>query len=84
MRAISKDEPRALFFINGLANFLPRAKTGFRQRRIPAKSFIFGDQDVGVAIAGEINELQIGVVPSNVREETKRAVCLPLLPGVRS
>ena len=50
--AIGEDQAWALLFIQRLRHALRRAETVFGQRRIPGEDFVFGDQDVGVAIAG--------------------------------
>jgi len=77
--AVGEDEPWPLLFIDGLTHVLGRTETGFRQGWVPAEGLVFGDEDVGVTIASEVDEFEIGVAPGNIRERAKCPVCIPLL-----
>ena len=67
MLAIGEDEARAFFLIPVLRHPLGRAETVFGQRRIPPEDVVFGNEHVGMAVAGEIDKLEIGIVPFDVR-----------------
>ena len=64
--AIGEDQSRALLFIDGLAHILGGAEPGFGQRRVPGKGLVFGNQDVRMAITGEVDEFEIGVAPRDI------------------
>ena len=55
--AVGKNQPRPFFFVQRLVNSFRRCETGFRQRWIPAEGFVFADQNVGMAVAREIDKL---------------------------
>ena len=61
--AVGKNQPRPFFFVQRLLNSFRRCETGFRQRWIPAKGFVFGDQNVGMAVTREVDKPEIGIVP---------------------
>ena len=61
LRAVGKDEARALLLIERLSDTAGRAEALLGQRGVPDEGVVFGDQHVGVAVAVEIDELQVGV-----------------------
>jgi hypothetical protein len=72
--------PRPVCLVYSLRR--PEACLGLRG--IPAKGFIFVDQDIGVAVAGEIYELRSGVFQLRIGRETKRVNVFQLSSCVRS
>ena len=53
LRAVGEDEPRAFLFVEGLGvRCSAGPKPCLGQRRIPGEDLVFGDEDVGVAVAG--------------------------------
>ena len=55
-----------LFFVQRLADVLGRAETVFRQRRVPGENRVLGDEHVGVAVAVEVHEAQVGLIPGDI------------------
>ena len=47
---------------------LPPGRSRPRQRRVPGEGVVLGDQHVGVAVAGQVDEAQVRVVPVDVRQ----------------
>ena len=45
---------------------------------MPNEGLIFGDQDVGMAVAGQIDKFEIGVAGIEVRPKSERAEGFPL------
>ena len=43
-----------------------RAESLFRKRRMPGQGIAVGNQNVGMAIAVQINETQVRLIPGNV------------------
>ncbi len=76
---VGKDEFGSLFLVEGLEHPLRRAETGFGERGVPAEGIVFSDQQVGVAVAGEVDELEIGIVPIQDGQRGERREGLPVL-----
>ena len=81
--AVGEDELWAGLFVAGLAGDFLRPKTFFRERGMPAEAVVFGDEQIRVAVAGEIHELQFRVVPIEHGQGSERGERLPAF-GVRS
>src|SRR5512136_2929478 len=45
---------------------------------MPSQGFTFGDQDIGVTIAGQVDELQVGIVKVDLRPGLKGSERLPI------
>ena len=71
--AVGEDELRALVPRRGLAaRAVPAPKPAFGQRRVPAEGVVFADQQIGEAVAGQIDELEIADRSSRARAATRR------------
>lgn len=71
LRAVRKDESRALFLLECPMHALGRAVAPARFAWVPGEGFVFSQQRVGMAVAGEIQEPQVGVIPVDVRQRRK-------------
>ena len=61
LRAVGEDDARAFLLIQRLRDALGRAEALFGERGMPDEGVVFGDQHVGVAVAVEIDELQVRI-----------------------
>ena len=77
--AVGEDEARAFLFVQRLRDAPGRAEAFLGQRRVPDEGVVFGDQHVGVAVAVEIDELQVGVAHVAVEARGEGAERLPAL-----
>src|SRR5439155_13392728 len=58
--AIGENQLRPFLLVQGLGHALSPTEAFGSQGRVPAKSVVFADQQVREAVAGEINESQVG------------------------
>ena len=79
LRSIGEDDRGAFLLVHGLDHTKGRVEPGFGQRGIPAEDVVLGDQHVGMAIAVEIDEAQIGIVPVHIRDGGQGQETLPVL-----
>ena len=68
--AVGEDQAGALLLIQHLRDAAGCAETFLSQRGVPDEGAVFGDQHVGVAVAVQIDELQVGV--AHVAVEARR------------
>ena len=77
--AVGEYDARAALLVRHGPEPSRRTESFLRQRRIPSDGEILGDQHVGVAVAGEIDESQIRVVPGQIGKGSEGAERLPIL-----
>ena len=82
MRTIREDELRAGVFIRRLARVLGYSEATLVERGVPGEYVLLGDERIGMAIAGQIHEAQIGVLPVDVGQAGERHVALPAVVTV--
>src|SRR5205085_8065886 len=70
--AVGENQPGALLLVEYLAHAQPRPKSGLRKGGVPGEHIILADQDVGLAVAGEIDEFQVGVIPVQYGQRGER------------
>ena len=70
LRAVGKDQARAFFLVEHLMDALGRAEAILGQRRMPDEGVVFGDQHVGMAIAVQIDEFEVGIAHVAVEAAT--------------
>ncbi len=75
--AVGKDQPRAFFFVQRLRDAAGRAEALLGQRGVPDEGVVFADQHVGVAVAVQVDELQVGVARVAVEARGEGAEGLP-------
>ena len=73
----AKTQARPLLLVERLPDLSGRAEARLAKRWVPAEHFVLGDQDVGVAVAGEIDEPEIGIAQSRSRQRRERREGLP-------
>ena len=73
----AKTSARPFLFVERLGDALRRAEALLGQRGVPGEDVVLGDQDVGVAVAVEIDELQVGVARVEVQARREGAEGLP-------
>ena len=66
LRAVGEDEARTLLLVERLGDAPGGAEALFGQGRVPDEAVVFGDQEVGVAVAVEIDELEVRVAQVSV------------------
>lgn len=69
--AVSEHDPRPPPFLQRYGHTDAGSETFTEKRRVPGEGVIFGDKDIGDAIAGEINEPEIWIAPVPYGERTK-------------
>ena len=74
---IAEDEPRAERLVGRHSMRLARAEAFFGQDGVPGEDVVFGDQDVRMTIAGEIDEAEIRTVPADIRVVAERRELFP-------
>ena len=75
--AVGEDEARAFLLVQRLRDAAGRAEALLGQRGVPDEGIVFGDQHVGMAVAVEVDELQVGVAHVAVQARGERAEGLP-------
>src|SRR5439155_23794222 len=72
LSSVGKDQRRTLFLlVPRFADELSVTKAIFSQRWVPPEDFVFGDQDVGVAISVEVDEFQVWIAAVKVWKRTE-------------
>ncbi len=61
LRAVGEDDARAFLLVERLRDAPGRAEALFGQRGVPDEGVVFGDQHVGMAVAVEIDELEVRI-----------------------
>ena len=79
LRAVGEDDARALLLVERLRDAPSRAETVFGERGVPDEGVVFGDQHVGMAVAVEVDELEVRVAQVAVQARGERAERLPAL-----
>ena len=79
LRAVGEDQARALLLVERLAHLLGRAESVLGQRLMPGEDVVFGDQDVGMSVARQVDELEIRVVPGQLGNDAKGRELIPAL-----
>src|SRR5437773_2261004 len=59
---------RAGLLVIGLPDPPGGAEAVFAERRVPEQRVVLGDQHVGMTVAVQVHEAQVGVVPVHVRQ----------------
>ena len=77
LRAVGEDEARALLLVERLGDAAGRAEAVLGQRGVPDEGVVLGDQHVGVAVAVQIDELQVRVAQVAVEARREGAEGLP-------
>ena len=78
LRSISEHQARPGFFVECERYTERRAESFLRMGFVPGEEhLIIGDEEVGVAVAGQIDEAQIGVLPVEVRQTDECAKSVP-------
>ncbi len=77
LRAVGEDDARAFLLVERLRDAPGRAEALFGQRGVPDEGVVFGDQHVGVAVAVEIDELEVRVAQVAVQARGEGAERLP-------
>ena len=77
--AVRKRDGWTGFLVKRFRHTDSRAEPALGHRGVPCEHVAFGDDDVGVAVAGEIEEPQVGFSPIDVRLEAERLEDLPVL-----
>ena len=77
LRAVGEDQARAFLFVQRLSDAAGRAEALLGQRGVPDEGVVFGDQHVGVAVAVEVDELQVRVAHVAVEARGEGAEGLP-------
>ena len=77
LRAVGEDDARALLLVERLRDAPGGAEAFLGQRGVPDEGVVFGDQHVGVAVAVEIDELQVRVAQVAVQARGEGAEGLP-------
>ena len=77
--AISQNKAWSGLFVPMFSHLTGRAKALFLKGRVPGEHFMLGDQDIGVAIAIEVNKTKVWVVPGDIRELAERPEWLPVV-----
>ena len=78
LRSISEYQARPSFLVERERNTERRAEPFLRIGFVPAKEhLIIGDEDVGVAVAGQIDEAQVGALPVEVWQTDEGAKSVP-------
>ena len=54
-----------------------RIEAAFVQRGVPGEHVALGDQGIGVAVTGEVNEAEVGVLPIDVWKQGEGGVAIP-------
>ena len=75
--AVGEDEARALLLVERLRDAPGRAEALLGQRGVPDEGVVFGDQHVGVAVAVQVDELQVRVAHVAVEARGEGAEGLP-------
>lgn len=63
LRRVGKHDAGSVVFVEGHAHAQRRAKALLRERGVPAQRIVLGHQHIGDAVAGQVDEPQIGVGP---------------------
>ena len=77
LRAVGKDNAGAFLLVQRLHDASGGAEPFFSERGVPHQGVVFGDQHVGMAVAVEINELEVGVAEVAVQARVEGAERLP-------
>src|SRR5271169_2001932 len=76
--AIREDELGAFFFVERLYDALRGTESLRRQRIMPAESLVFANQQIGEAVTRQIDELQVRILPVQLRKRGKSLERLPV------
>src|SRR5262249_48610934 len=86
--AVGEDEPRALLFVHRWIDAYGGAETVLGQRRTPSEHAVFSNAGVGVAVARQVDEFDVRVVPCKVgkraRRHKGRAVAISYSQNIRT
>ena len=70
LRPVGEDDARPLLVVERTDDATGGAEALLRQGRMPDEGVVFGDQDVGVAVAVKIDELEVRVAQIEVQRGT--------------
>ena len=74
LRAVGEHDARALALRRaGSGRESPAPKPSSEQRRVPGEGVVLGDQNVGDAVAGQVDEPQVRIVPVEHRQRAEGA-----------
>ena len=83
LRAVGEKRPRTrLLLVERNVHAHRRAEAFVEQGWMPLEGVVLGDQNVGDAVAGHVDEAQIWVAPVQNRQRTERAETSPSAVGV--
>ena len=78
LRAVSEHQARPCFLVEWEGYTEPRAEPLLRMGFVPGEEhLIIGDEEIGVAVAGQIDEAQVGILPIDVRQTDEGAKSIP-------
>ena len=77
LRAVGEDDARAFLLVERLRDAPGRTETLLGQRGVPDEGVVFGDQHVGMAVAVEIDELEVRVAQVAVQARGEGTEGLP-------
>src|SRR4029453_11153972 len=66
LRDTGQDEPWSFFLVRRLAHPLGWSEARLRQRGVPVEDLVLADENIGMAVTGEIDEGEIGIVPAEI------------------
>src|SRR6266852_3626177 len=61
--AVGQENGGSGLFVEGLQHGGLRAESIFGERRMPAEHLFLGNENVGMAVAGQVNEFKVRIVP---------------------
>ena len=79
MRTVGEEQVGALLLVERLAHLLGRSESVLGQRLMPGEDLVFGDQDIGMSIPRQVDELEIRVVPGQVGQRREGGELIPAL-----
>src|SRR5262249_14694515 len=74
---VGKYVARTVSLVERHGRALSGCETFFGLRWVPNEDFVLGDQCIGMAVTGEVDEAQVGVTPVDVGQVGKRNEALP-------
>ena len=77
--AVGEYEVGTLLLVEQLAHLLGRSEPLLGQGFVPGEDLVLGDQHVGMAVAGEVDELEVRVVPGQAGERLEGGELIPAL-----
>ena len=75
--AVREDEPRPFLFVEPILHAARRTEACTSERLVPAECVVLADQDVGAIVAGEVDELEVAIVPIERWQIIKAPECMP-------